>query len=61
VAPELVVLLAPLDGHTQRRPDDVRLKTGTFGQHSPPAFLVDEGLADVEEDSLQRHRRPRRP
>ena len=57
MAPELVVLLATLDGHAERGPDHVRLEAGTLGEDSPPALLVDERLADVEEDGLQRHGR----
>ena len=34
---------------------DVRLQARALGEHAPPALLVDEGLADVEEDGLQSH------
>jgi len=57
MAPQLVVLLASLDRHTERRPDDVRLEAGTLGEKPPPALLADQRLADVEEDGFQRHRR----
>ena len=53
----LVVLLATPDGHAERGPDDVRLEAGALREDSPPALLVDERLADVEEDGLQRHGR----
>jgi hypothetical protein len=56
VAPELIVLLTSRDGHAERRPDDVRLEPGTRGKNPPPALLIHERLADVEEDRLQRHR-----
>ena len=31
------------------------LQPGSLGQQPPPALLVDEGLADVEEDGFQSH------
>ena len=55
MAPERVVLLTPLDRDTERRPDDVRLQTGALGEPAPPPLLVDERLADVEDDCLQSH------
>ena len=55
VPPELVVLLAALDRDAERRPDDVRLQPLPLGEHPPPPLLVDERLADVEEDRLQSH------
>ena len=48
--PQLPVLLAALDRHAERRPDDVRADTGCRGDLAPVPLLVDERLADVEED-----------
>ena len=55
VPPELVVLLAARDRDAERRPDHVRLQTRSLGEEPPPSLLVDERLADVEEDGSQSH------
>jgi hypothetical protein len=52
MAPQRVVLLSTGDGDAERGPDDVRLKAGTLGKLAPPALLVHERFADVEEDCL---------
>ena len=58
VAPELPVLLAALDRHAERRPDDVRAEPAAARHLAPVALLVDERLADVEEDRADRHAQP---
>jgi hypothetical protein len=50
------VLLAARDGDAERGPHDVRLETGALAELPPPALLVDERLADVEERGRYRHR-----
>jgi hypothetical protein len=48
--PKRVVLLAALDGDPERGPDHMRLEPRIAAELSPPAFLVDERLADVEKN-----------
>ena len=52
VTPQRGVFLPALDRHAERGPDDVRLEIGAIGEAPPPALLVDERLADVEDDRL---------
>jgi hypothetical protein len=61
VTPERVMFLSTLDRDAERRPDDVRPQAGAHSEFAPPALLVDERLADVDEDRLQPHRRALRP
>ena len=53
--PESVVLLPALDRDAERGPDHVWLQARTLGEFTPPPLLVDERLADVEDDGLQSH------
>ncbi len=55
VVPERPVVFASLDRHAERREHDVRLETGCAGHLAPDPLLVDERLADVEEDRANRH------
>ena len=50
------MLLAASDRDAERRPDDVRMSPVAPKNSSPAAILVDERLADVEEDGLQAQR-----
>jgi len=50
------VLLAAFDRDAEGGPDDLRLEPRALAEQTPPAFLVDERLSDVEEDRAQRHR-----
>ena len=53
VAPEPEVLLAARDREAERGPDDVGTEPHRACHLAPVALLVDERLADVEEDRLQ--------
>src|SRR5262245_44252988 len=55
MSPERIVLLSALDRDPERRPDDVWLQPGPRAQLAPPPLLVDERLADVEDDRAQSH------
>ena len=55
MAPERRVLFPSGDRHAQRGPDDMRLQPAMICKPAPPALLVDERLADVEDDGLQSH------
>ena len=55
MAPQLPVLLAALDRLAECSPDDLRADTRRAGHLPPVALLVDERLADVEEDDPDRH------
>jgi hypothetical protein len=55
VAPECVVLLVARDGDAERG-TPVRLKVRSLAKLPPPALLVDERLADVEEHGRYGHR-----
>ena len=52
MTPQGGVLLAAGNRDAERRPDHVRLQSFSIGQPAPPALLVDERLADVEDDGL---------